>query len=243
MGVLVALFVVVIFLSSAIKVVTEYERSVFFRLGHVRPEAKGPGVIFRFPIVDRLVKVTLRVEVVDIPPQAVITKDNVTIQVDAVVYFQVVDPVQAVLGVDNFRFASQRIAMTSLRSIIGRHELDNLLAHREDVNNELRTVIAASTGHWGVEVRQVELRDITLASRAPAGHGPSGRGRARAAGQGHRRHRRARGEQGTVRSRRQALRVTRGACSSGRCRPWPRWRASTTRRSCSRSRSSCWRDS
>jgi regulator of protease activity HflC (stomatin/prohibitin superfamily) len=165
-GIIVAVLVVVflgfIFLSSAIRVVTEYERSVFFRLGHVRPEAKGPGVIFRFPIVDRLVKVTLRVEVVDIPPQAVITKDNVTISVDAVVYFQVVDPVQAVLGVDNFRFASQRIAMTSLRSIIGRHELDNLLAHREDVNNELRTVIAASTGHWGVEVRQVELRDITL---------------------------------------------------------------------------------
>jgi regulator of protease activity HflC (stomatin/prohibitin superfamily) len=161
-GVLVAVFVIFIFLTSAIRVVTEYERSVFFRLGHVRPEAKGPGVIFRFPIVDRLVKVTLRVEVVDIPPQAVITKDNVTIQVDAVVYFQVVDPVQAVLGVDNFRFASQRIAMTSLRSIIGRHELDNLLAHREDVNNELRTVIAASTQHWGVEVRQVELRDITL---------------------------------------------------------------------------------
>ncbi|HZU79073.1 MAG TPA: slipin family protein [Acidimicrobiales bacterium] len=149
-------------LSSAVRVVTEYERSVFFRLGRVRPEAKGPGVIFRIPVVDRLVKVTLRVEVVDIPPQAVITKDNVTIQVDAVVYFQVVDPIQAVVGVDNFRFASQRIAMTSLRSIIGRHELDNLLAHREDVNNELRTVIAASTAHWGVEVRQVELRDITL---------------------------------------------------------------------------------
>ena len=160
--VVVALILLIIFLSSSIRVVTEYERSVFFRLGHVRPEAKGPGVIFRIPIVDRLVKVTLRVEVVDIPPQAVITKDNVTIQVDAVVYFQVVDPVQAVLGVDNFRFASQRIAMTSLRSIIGRHELDNLLAHREDVNNELRTVIGASTHHWGVEVRQVELRDITL---------------------------------------------------------------------------------
>ena len=161
-GVIAFVVVVAIFFSSAIRVITEYERSVFFRLGHVRPEAKGPGVIFRIPMVDRLVKVTLRVEVVDIPPQAVITKDNVTIQVDAVVYFQVVDPVQAVLGVDNFRFASQRIAMTSLRSIIGRHELDNLLAHREDVNNELRTVIAASTHHWGVEVRQVELRDITL---------------------------------------------------------------------------------
>jgi regulator of protease activity HflC (stomatin/prohibitin superfamily) len=161
-GVIAFVIAAVVFFSSAIRIVTEYERSVFFRLGHVRPEAKGPGVIFRIPMVDRLVKVTLRVEVVDIPPQAVITKDNVTIQVDAVVYFQVVDPVQAVLGVDNFRFASQRIAMTSLRSIIGRHELDNLLAHREDVNNELRTVIAASTHHWGVEVRQVELRDITL---------------------------------------------------------------------------------
>jgi regulator of protease activity HflC (stomatin/prohibitin superfamily) len=161
-GIVVAVVLVIMLLSASIRVVTEYERSVFFRLGHVRPEAKGPGVIFRIPIVDRLVKVTLRVEVVDIPPQAVITKDNVTIQVDAVVYFQVTDPVQAVLGVDNFRFASQRIAMTSLRSIIGRHELDNLLAHREDVNNELRTVIGASTHHWGVEVRQVELRDITL---------------------------------------------------------------------------------
>ncbi len=161
-GVIAGLAIVVAVLSSAIRVVTEYERSVFFRLGRVRPEAKGPGVILRIPVIDRLVKVTLRVEVVDIPPQAVITKDNVTIQVDAVVYFQVVDPIQAVIGVDNFRFASQRIAMTSLRSIIGRHELDNLLAHREDVNNELRTVIAASTQHWGVEVRQVELRDITL---------------------------------------------------------------------------------
>jgi len=161
-GIVAFVIVVIMFLSASLRVITEYERSVFFRLGHVRPEAKGPGVIFRIPIVDRLVKVTLRVEVVDIPPQAVITKDNVTIQVDAVVYFQVVDPIQAVLGVDNFRFASQRIAMTSLRSIIGRHELDNLLAHRDDVNNELRTVIAASTHHWGVEVRQVELRDITL---------------------------------------------------------------------------------
>jgi len=148
--------------KASFRVVTEYERAVFFRLGHVRPDAKGPGMIYKMPIVDRVVKVTLRVEVIDIPPQAVITSDNVTLQVDAVVYFQVTDPVQAILGVDNFRFASQRMATTSLRSIIGRHDLDNLLAHREDVNNELRTVIAASTHHWGVEVRQVELRDIVL---------------------------------------------------------------------------------
>jgi regulator of protease activity HflC (stomatin/prohibitin superfamily) len=148
--------------KASYRVVTEYERAVFFRLGHVRTEAKGPGLIYKIPIIDRVVKVTLRVEVIDIPPQAVITHDNVTLQVDAVVYFQVTDPVQAILGVDNFRFASQRMATTSLRSIIGRHDLDNLLAHREDVNNELRTVIAASTHHWGVEVRQVELRDIVL---------------------------------------------------------------------------------
>src|SRR5205823_10051196 len=107
---------------------------------------------------DRVVKVNLRVEVVDIPPQAVISKDNVTLQVDAVVYFQVADPVKAIIGVDNFRFASQRVAMTSLRSIIGRFELDELLAHREQVNNELRATIAASTATWGVAGRQGEVR-------------------------------------------------------------------------------------
>jgi regulator of protease activity HflC (stomatin/prohibitin superfamily) len=145
-----------------IRVVNEYERSVVFRFGRVRQKTKGPGLIFRIPAVDRLVKVNLRVEVVDIPPQAVITKDNVTIQVDAVCYFQVVQPVQAIIGVDNFRFASQRVAMTSLRSIIGRFELDDLLAHREEVNSELRAQISGSTESWGVEVRQVEVRDITL---------------------------------------------------------------------------------
>jgi regulator of protease activity HflC (stomatin/prohibitin superfamily) len=143
-------------------IVTEYERAVFFRFGRIRPGAKGPGIVVRIPAIDRVQKVTLRVEVVDIPAQAVISKDNVTLQVDAVVYFQVVDPVKAVLGVDNFRFASQRIAMTSLRSIIGRFELDDLLAHREEVNDELKQVIAASTHVWGVDVRQVEVRDITL---------------------------------------------------------------------------------
>jgi regulator of protease activity HflC (stomatin/prohibitin superfamily) len=156
------LIVIAVLLRSFLVVITEYERAVFFRFGHVRSGASGPGIVFRIPGVDRVVKITLRVEVVDIPPQAVISKDNVTIQVDAVVYFQVVQPVQAVMGVDNFRFASQRVAMTSLRSIIGRFELDDLLAHREEVNNELRAQIAASTQAWGVEVRQVEVRDITL---------------------------------------------------------------------------------
>lgn len=147
---------------SILIVVPEYQRAVLFRFGRVLGKARGPGLVRRIPVVDRVVKVNLRVEVVDIPSQAVITQDNVTIQVDAVVYFQVVEPVRAVIGVDNFRFASQRIAMTSLRSIIGRYELDSLLAHREDVNSELRATIARTTTEWGVEVRQVEVRDINL---------------------------------------------------------------------------------
>lgn len=161
-GIVILVIVVLILLRMFLVIITEYERAVFFRFGHVRLSASGPGIVFRIPGVDRVVKVNLRVEVVDIPPQAVISKDNVTLQVDAVVYFQVVEPVQAIVGVDNFRFASQRVAMTSLRSIIGRFELDDLLAHREEVNLELKTVIGASTQTWGVEVRQVEVRDITL---------------------------------------------------------------------------------
>jgi regulator of protease activity HflC (stomatin/prohibitin superfamily) len=161
-GAVVFVAVVIALAHSTFKVVTEYERAVFFRLGRIREEAKGPGIIVKWPLMDKLVKVTLRVEVVDIPKQAVITADNVTVQVDAVVYFQVLDPVQAIVGVDDFRFASQRVAMTALRSIVGRHQLDNILAHRDDVNNELKTSIGASTHSWGVEVRQVEIKDIVL---------------------------------------------------------------------------------
>ncbi|MHB8464609.1 MAG: slipin family protein [Acidimicrobiales bacterium] len=161
-AVLIGLVVLAVLLKSFLIVVTEYERGVFFRFGRVLKGPKGPGIIVRIPAIDRVVKVNLRVEVVDIPPQAVISKDNVTLQVDAVVYFQVADPVKAILGVDNFRFASQRVAMTSLRSIIGRFELDELLAHREQVNTELRQVIDQATEVWGVVVRQVEVRDITL---------------------------------------------------------------------------------
>ncbi len=160
--VIVVVILVLLLLRSVFIVVPEYERAVLFRFGRVLGRPRGPGLVVRIPVVDRVVKVNLRVEVVDIPSQSVITQDNVTIAVDAVVYFQVVDPVRAIVGVDDFRRASQRIAMTSLRSIIGRYELDSALAHREDVNNELRTVIARSTTEWGIEVRQVELRDINL---------------------------------------------------------------------------------
>ena len=157
-----AVLVALVLARTVFVIVPEYQRVVFFRFGRVISEARGPGLIFKFPIMDRVVKVNLRVEVVDIPSQAVITKDNVTIQVDAVIYFQVVEPIRAVIGVDNFRFASQRIAMTSLRSIIGRYELDSLLEHREGINAELRATIARHTTEWGVDVRQVEIRDITL---------------------------------------------------------------------------------
>jgi regulator of protease activity HflC (stomatin/prohibitin superfamily) len=162
--VLVALVVLLglILVRSVFIIVPEYERAVLLRFGRVLGRPRGPGLVVRVPYVDRVTKVNLRVEVIDIPSQGVITRDNVTIQVDAVVYFQVVEPIRAIIGVDNFRFASQRIAMTSLRSIIGRYELDSLLAHREDINGELRTVIAKSTTEWGVDVRQVEVRDIIL---------------------------------------------------------------------------------
>ena len=156
------LIVLAVILKSILIIITEYERAVFFRLGRIREGAKGPGIVVRIPAIDRVVKVNMRVEVVDIPAQAVITSDNVTVQVDAVVYFQVRDPVQAIIGVDNFRFASQRVAMTSLRSIIGRYQLDDLLAHRSTINDELRSVIDQSVEGWGVQVRQVEVRDITL---------------------------------------------------------------------------------
>jgi regulator of protease activity HflC (stomatin/prohibitin superfamily) len=159
---IIVVVVLLVVLRSIFIVVPEYQRAVLLRFGRVLGRARGPGVVIRVPFVDRVTKVNLRVEVVDIPSQGVITQDNVTIAVDAVVYFQVVEPVRAIIGVDNFRFASQRIAMTSLRSIIGRYELDALLAHREDINGELRTVIAKSTTEWGVDVRQVEVRDIVL---------------------------------------------------------------------------------
>lgn len=160
--VIVLVVLIAVAVRAVLIVVTEYSRAVLFRFGKVMGQPRGPGLVRRIPLVDRVVKVNLRVEVIDIPSQNVITQDNVTIAVDAVVYFQVVDPVRAVVGVDNFRFASQRIAMTSLRSIIGRYELDSLLAHREDVNAELRATIARSTTEWGVDVRQVEVRDIQL---------------------------------------------------------------------------------
>lgn len=157
--------VVLIFLlaiaSAGIKIVQEYERGVIFRLGRL-VGAKGPGLFFIIPFVDRMVKVDLRVVTLDIPAQEAITKDNVTVKVDAVAYFRVVDPSAAITQVENYRQATWRIAQTTLRSVLGQSELDELLTHREQINHKLQQIIDEHTEPWGVKVSIVEVKDVEL---------------------------------------------------------------------------------
>jgi regulator of protease activity HflC (stomatin/prohibitin superfamily) len=148
-------------IGAAIKVVQEYERGVIFRLGRL-VGAKGPGLFFIIPIVDRMVKVDLRVITLDIPSQDCITQDNVTVKVNAVAYYRVVDPERAVVAVEDFRRATWQIAQTSLRNVIGQSELDELLSHREKVNAQLQTIIDEQTEPWGVKVSIVEVKDVEL---------------------------------------------------------------------------------
>jgi regulator of protease activity HflC (stomatin/prohibitin superfamily) len=156
-----AVLVLVLLLVSAIKIVNEYERGVIFRLGRVIG-AKGPGLFFIVPIVDRMVKVNLQTFTADIPPQDVITKDNVTLRVNAVTYFNVVDPVRAVVAVQNYLIATSQIAQTTLRSILGQVELDDLLINRDDINSQLQQIIDGVTDPWGVKVTLVEVKDVEL---------------------------------------------------------------------------------
>jgi regulator of protease activity HflC (stomatin/prohibitin superfamily) len=155
------ILVVVGLLSTAIKVVTEYERGVIFRLGRL-VGAKGPGLFFIIPIVDRMVKVDLRVITLDIPSQEAITRDNVTVKVNAVAYFRVVNPEDAIVKVEDFRRATYQIAQTSLRSVIGQSELDDLLARREEINVRLQQIIDEQTEPWGIKVSIVEVKDVEL---------------------------------------------------------------------------------
>ncbi len=148
-------------LSSAIKIVQEYERGVIFRLGRF-VGVKGPGLFFIIPIVDRMVKVDLRVVTLDVPSQEAITRDNVTVKVNAVAYFRVIDPAKAVIEVENYRRATSQIAQTTLRNVIGQSELDEILAHREKINAELRRIIDEATEPWGVRVDIVEIKDVEL---------------------------------------------------------------------------------
>ncbi len=148
-------------IGSAVKILNEYERGVIFRLGRVIA-AKGPGIILLIPIVDKMVRISLRVETRDVPPQDVITKDNVSVQVSAVIYFRVVDPVKAVIGVENYMFASLQFAQTTLRSVLGQVELDELLAAREKINLQLQEIIDRHIEGWGVKVTNVEIKHVDL---------------------------------------------------------------------------------
>jgi len=153
---------VVLYLLNAIKVLREYERGVIFRLGRVLSKPKGPGLILVFPPIDRIVRVSLRIVVMDIPPQDVITKDNVSVKVNAVVYFRVMDPQKAVLEVQDFLFATSQLAQTTLRSVLGEVELDELLSEREKLNAQLQEIIDKHTDPWGIKVQLVEMKHVDL---------------------------------------------------------------------------------
>jgi regulator of protease activity HflC (stomatin/prohibitin superfamily) len=150
-----------IILSNAIKILREYERGVIFRLGRLI-RAKGPGLILLIPIVDKMIRVSLRTVVLDVPPQDVITQDNVSIKVNAVVYFRVLDPQRAIVQVENFLAATSQISQTTLRSVLGQSELDDLLSQRDKINHKLQQIIDANTEPWGVKVSNVEVKQIDL---------------------------------------------------------------------------------
>lgn len=154
-------FLIVVILSSALKVVREYERAVVFRLGRLIG-AKGPGLIFLVPIIDKMVKIDLRTVTMDVPPQEIITMDNVPIKVDAVVYFRVIDPVKAVTEVMNYSYATSQLSQTTLRSVLGQVELDDVLAKREEINRRLQEIIDEETDPWGIKVTTVEVKAVEL---------------------------------------------------------------------------------
>jgi regulator of protease activity HflC (stomatin/prohibitin superfamily) len=160
-GFLFVLLFVIYFLSSAIKILREYERGVVFRLGRVIP-VKGPGLIIIWPIIDKLVRVSLRIVTMDVPSQDVITKDNISVKVNAVVYFRVMEPIKAITEVEDFYFATSQIAQTTLRSILGQSQLDELLSNREEVNAQLQKVIDFQTEPWGIKVTAVEVKNVDL---------------------------------------------------------------------------------
>ena len=184
-----AVFVALGALVTSIRVLFEYERGVVFRLGKLT-RAKGPGLIFLIPFgVDRLRKMDLRIVALDIAPQDTITKDNVSVRVNAVVYFRVADPTKAMIEIEDYYFATSQLAQTTLRSVIGQSELDQLLAERERINEVVRVIIDEGTDPWGIEVTGVEIKDIDLPQEDETSHGKTGRGRARAQSKGDQRRR------------------------------------------------------
>ncbi|MCZ7527932.1 MAG: SPFH domain-containing protein [Acidimicrobiia bacterium] len=160
-GLAVAAGVALLLLASAVRIVKEYERGVIFRLGRVIG-AKGPGLFFIIPIIDRMVKVNLQTVTTDIPPQDIITKDNVTVRVNGVAYFNVVDPVRAVVAIQDYRYGTSQVSQTTLRSILGQVQLDELLVNRDEINRQLQQIIDDVTDPWGVKVTLVEVKDVEL---------------------------------------------------------------------------------
>ena len=154
--------VIIIYLLSSIKILREYERGVIFRLGRVLPQPKGPGLFLVFAPIDRIVRTSLRIEAMEVPAQDVITRDNVTLKVNAVVYFRVIDPTKAVIEVTNFLYATSQLSQTSLRSVLGEVDLDTLLSQREKINVRLQSVLDQHTGPWGIKVTMVEVKQVDL---------------------------------------------------------------------------------
>jgi regulator of protease activity HflC (stomatin/prohibitin superfamily) len=161
-GLIFVVFLGIVFLSRWINILNEYERAVIFRLGRLLPATKGPGLVLIFWPIDKMVKISLRTVVHDVPSQDVITKDNVSVKVNAVVYFRVMDPTKAVVAVENYLFATSQMAQTTLRSVLGQAELDELLSEREKLNEELQSIIDAHTDPWGVKVSSVEVKHVDL---------------------------------------------------------------------------------
>ena len=159
---LVVAVIVVLYLFSCIQILREYERAVVFRLGKLLPEAKGPGLIFVFRPIDTIVKVSLRTAVHDVPAQDIISRDNVSVKVNAVVYYRVIDPRRAVVEVENYMYATSQLAQTTLRSVLGQAELDDLLSERERLNSQLQQILDSQTDPWGIKVSAVEVKHVDL---------------------------------------------------------------------------------
>lgn len=159
--VIIIVILVLFFLSAALRILNEYERGVIFRLGRVLA-AKGPGLIILIPVVDKMIRVSLRLVALDVDPQDVITRDNVSVKVNAVIYFRVVDPIKAIIEVENYSYAMSQLAQTTIRSVCGQAELDDLLAEREKINAELQEILDTHTDPWGIKVANVELKHIDL---------------------------------------------------------------------------------
>jgi regulator of protease activity HflC (stomatin/prohibitin superfamily) len=159
---LILLVVLAVYLVTSIQILSEYERGVIFRLGKLLAQPKGPGIIFVFRPIDRIVKISLRTVVHDVPPQDIITRDNVSVKVNAVVYYRVIDPRRAVVEVENYMYATSQLAQTTLRSILGQAELDDLLAERERLNQQLQIILDKQTDPWGIKVSSVEVKHVDL---------------------------------------------------------------------------------